>query len=376
MRNAEELDIVSFDNPFPPVYGGAIDVYYRVQALHDLGVKVHLHCYHKPDRPPSAELEKIATSVQYYQRKSGLLPALSKRPFVASSRYSRALIDDLQSRSGPILFEGLHTCAISSAAQISHRPRFVRMHNVEWEYYRSLADTANSTLRRLHFRRESAKLRRFERTVLKSMDGVLAISQSDLEYFRERHENVSLIPAFHQYNRVEVRQGEGSYVLFQGDLTVDDNFNVIRALANQVADLGIEVRIAGRTSGNDMIINAFDRDNLTLFPDVSTDEMRELMLGAQVHVIDSNITSGFKLKLIGALHTARHVVARRVLVSKDLRNVVNTYSDRNEIGQIVRPLMQRPVSPEDIAVRRRLVEPMFSNTQNAQKILDIIARNE
>lgn len=372
----QEIDIVSFDNPFPPVYGGAIDVFYRVQALHKLGVKTRLHCYTVPERPPSPELESLCESVDYYPRTSGILPALARRPYVAATRNSASLLSNLADREGPVVFEGLHTCAICTAREIKHRPRYIRMHNVEWEYYRALADTANGSLRKLHFRRESAKLRRFEREILKSVDGVFAISHSDLDYFSSRHENVNLIPAFHQYSGVEVQMGEGEYVLFQGDLTVDDNFNVIRDLAHRIADDGIPVKVAGRINAQPSIVDAFKHENLTLYPDVSTDEMTELMLKAQVHVIDSNITSGFKLKLIAALHTARHVVARRVLVSKDLRNVVNTYSDRAELGQIVRPLMQRPVGPEDISVRRKLIEPMFSNQKNALKVMEIISTHE
>ena len=41
----QELHIVSFDVPFPPNYGGAVDVFYKIRALHKLGVKIHLHCF-------------------------------------------------------------------------------------------------------------------------------------------------------------------------------------------------------------------------------------------------------------------------------------------------------------------------------------------
>ena len=40
-----EIHIVCFDVPHPPDYGGVIDIYYKVKSLHELGIKVHLHCY-------------------------------------------------------------------------------------------------------------------------------------------------------------------------------------------------------------------------------------------------------------------------------------------------------------------------------------------
>ena len=38
------INIVSFNIPWPANYGGVIDVYYKMQALHKCGVKIILHC--------------------------------------------------------------------------------------------------------------------------------------------------------------------------------------------------------------------------------------------------------------------------------------------------------------------------------------------
>ena len=40
-----QLHIISFDVPYPPDYGGAIDVFYKLKALNQEGVKIHLHCF-------------------------------------------------------------------------------------------------------------------------------------------------------------------------------------------------------------------------------------------------------------------------------------------------------------------------------------------
>ena len=63
------LNIVSLDNPFPPNYGGAIDIYFKIKALSDLGCKIYLHCYYS-ERKPSSHLEQLCESVNYYPRKS------------------------------------------------------------------------------------------------------------------------------------------------------------------------------------------------------------------------------------------------------------------------------------------------------------------
>ena len=56
------LNVVSFDVPFPPNYGGVIDVYYKLVALRDSGVKIYLHAF-VYGRQPSPQLEQICEKV-------------------------------------------------------------------------------------------------------------------------------------------------------------------------------------------------------------------------------------------------------------------------------------------------------------------------
>ncbi|MEG2515024.1 MAG: glycosyltransferase family 1 protein, partial [Bacteroidaceae bacterium] len=40
-----KLHIISFQVPFPPNYGGVIDVFYKLKSLKDLGYYLILHTY-------------------------------------------------------------------------------------------------------------------------------------------------------------------------------------------------------------------------------------------------------------------------------------------------------------------------------------------
>lgn len=53
------LNIIAFNIPWPANYGGIIDVYYKIKALHQCGVKIILHCF-EYERAHSPELEAIA----------------------------------------------------------------------------------------------------------------------------------------------------------------------------------------------------------------------------------------------------------------------------------------------------------------------------
>ena len=59
------LHVVALNIPWPANYGGVIDIYYKIKALHECGVKIILHCF-EYERPHAAELEAICKEVHYY----------------------------------------------------------------------------------------------------------------------------------------------------------------------------------------------------------------------------------------------------------------------------------------------------------------------
>ena len=93
-------------------------------------------------RGQQAELEKYGT-VHYYKRKRSLLHLFSKRPFIVQSRISKKILNALRKDDAPILMEGIHTSSILEDDALKKRLTFVRMHNIEHEYYRELAKNAS-----------------------------------------------------------------------------------------------------------------------------------------------------------------------------------------------------------------------------------------
>ena len=178
------LHIVTLNIPFPPDYGGMIDTYYRIRALHKLGVLIHLHCF-EYGRQHSKELESLCETTSYYPRRSGLLRQFSTTPYIVSSRKSTILLDSLIRNDYPILFDGLHTTFYINHPALLDRKKFVRIHNIEHNYYKSLAKNESNLLKKEYFRLESAKLQHYER-VLEKADCIFPISEKEQEYFKNR----------------------------------------------------------------------------------------------------------------------------------------------------------------------------------------------
>ena len=94
MHQINEIHIVSFNIPYPPNYGGVIDVFYKIKALYELGIKINLHCF-KYDRQESSELEKHCKSVNYYDRPKTIKHFFSNLPFIVKTRNNKALFSNL-----------------------------------------------------------------------------------------------------------------------------------------------------------------------------------------------------------------------------------------------------------------------------------------
>ena len=96
-----ELNIVSFDVPFPPDYGGAIDIYYKLETLNDLGIKIYLHCF-QYGRSDSKRLEEICVETFYYPRKRNIIRHFSHKPYIVDTRFSSELLENLLKNDAPI----------------------------------------------------------------------------------------------------------------------------------------------------------------------------------------------------------------------------------------------------------------------------------
>ena len=174
------INIVSFNIPWPANYGGVIDVYYKMQALHKCGVKIILHCF-EYERPHSKELESLCEKVYYYKRKTGLLTNITLLPYNVFSRKDPELLKNLLENDYPILFDGLHTCYYINHPQLQGRMKIYRESNIEHDYYRHLAKAETNLIKKYFFLVEAWRFERYQE-ILKHADLMLVVSITDTNF--------------------------------------------------------------------------------------------------------------------------------------------------------------------------------------------------
>lgn len=353
-----------------------IDVYYKVKALAELGVRVHLHCF-QYGRPKAQALERLCHKVYYYPRKLGKLQLFSSLPYVVVSRRSDALLDRLLQDEHPILFEGLHCCYYLGDPRLHGRTRLVRAHNVEHDYYAALAKAASSSFRRSYFINEARKLQRFE-PVLSEADRILAISPKDEAYFGSHFHNVVHIPAFHAVDTVRVPEGLGRFAFYHGALGVAENDQAALFLVRKVFNgLDAQLVIAGSDASAELKREVAKSPNVELRENIGTEEIHRLVREAQVNVLPTFQATGIKLKLLLCLFTGRHVVCNTPMVEgTGLESLCHVHDDPRAMRVSILDCMSKPANGAALEQRMKVLGERFSNQRNAERIVELLRSGE
>ena len=326
-------------------------------------------------RDEAQELKRFCSEVTYYRRRTGLRSAFSSRPYIVKSRESRDLVANLGVDNAPILLEGLHCCSVLDA--VDGGRVMVRAHNVEHEYYRSLAGVERNLIRRIYLNTEARRLRRYER-VLTEAAAVLAVTEADLQHFRAIGcKNVLLMPSSHADNEV-VSKPSGelsdvcSYALYHADLSVPENIEAVGYLADYVfSRTNYRFVVAGRNPSVSLSQRLEMLLNVTLVANPDDDTMHRLIADAQVQILVTNMPTGLKLKLLNSLYAGRHCLVNSAMVAgTELGKVCTVADTAAEQLEALNRLMMTPFTESDIDHRRALLGSLYSNEANARKVVE------
>jgi len=376
----KELNIITLDIPFPPNYGGAIDEFYTIKKLYDLGIKIYLHAFQYGERKPRKELEQYCTEVHYYERKRNLYDFFNKIPFIVKTRDHDLLLNNLLKNNAPILFEGIHTTYFLSDPALRGRLKIIRAHNIEQDYYKFLAKFEKNLLKKIYFFIESVKLKNYEINVIKNADSIAAISIGDMKRIKLWNENVELICSFHPFDNVESMIGKGKYALFHGNLDVSENKTAAEFLANKVFnDINIPFIIAGKCKkGNNIKRHLVPNSNIQLLTNISDEKMNKLIRNAHLNVLYTTQSTGLKLKLIFSIFLGRFILVNNLMVENtDLAPLCEIANDEKEMKKKILNIFDDYFTDEMIEKRKKILNDLgYMNEQNVKKLLKMLQINK
>jgi len=361
----KHLHIISFDVPWPADYGGVIDVYYQIKALSNAGLKVHLHCF-EYGRTHAEELNDICESVHYYPRKTGWVSNFSTTPYIIQSRKSNQLVKNLLKDDYPIVCQGMHTCAILRDKRLIQRKIAYRAANVEHYYYQALYQKEQDRKKMLYFMAEAWKLKKWEENLARA-DIIFTISLADEAYYKKRFPQSKVVNlfGFFEDDEFNIQEGRGEYVLYQGNLSVNENIVAVEYLLDNIAaELELPLIIAGKNPPQHLIERISKSPNATLVANPGHDEMQRLIEQAQINLLITFQPTGLKLKLLNALYNGRFCVANKeMLYGSGLEALVELANNDKEFIARVKELKNREFNAEEIESRRHFLQNIYSTKE-------------
>ena len=368
------LHIVCLDVPWPPDYGGAIDMMNRIKTFHRMGVFIHLHYFSYNERGNPNELNQFCHSIHVYRRENITSGFSLTTPFIISSRINEDLIHRLQQDDYPILLEGIHCTGILPRLDRRRRKIVVRMHNEESVYYKELARAEHGLMKKIFFYNESRLLKKYSHHL---PDDCLyaCISDNDVRLLKQHYKlhNVEFLPAFPSWQKVCGEVGQGHLCLYHGNLSVPENEKAASWLLCKVfTNARVPLVIAGKKPSRRLQKLASLCQHTCLVANPSETEMTDLVRKAQIHVLPcfNKNTTGIRLKLLHALFEGRHCVVNDTMVAgSGLEGACHIGTTANAFVSIILQLYRQPFTREEIMLRKQLLATTYSNERNACQLI-------
>lgn len=367
----KKLNIVSFDVPYPPNYGGVIDVFYKLKALKDLNISIILHTF-EYGRGMQPHLEKYCDEVHYYKRQLKIINVFSNVPYIVKSRENKTLIQNLKENNYPILFEGLHTTFPLLKSDFKDRITLLRAHNIEHKYYYGLAKSESNVLKKIFFKFEGKKLENFQ-SILQKVNYILSISPIEQIYFSKRFSKKAIyVPVFHENFKITSKLGNGNFALYHGDLRISDNLKACEFLIDIFSKTNFPLILASSFKNKNVLTKIKNYKNVSFIEINSHSKLESLIEAAHINVLPTFQNTGIKLKLINSLFKGRFIVANNNMIKKTgLEKLCYVANSKKEFRNIVAILFKMKFSSAEIQKRKTGLN-CFNNSKNAEKIYNLI----
>ena len=330
-----------------------------------------MHCF-EYGRGEQPELNKYCEEVYYYKRESLSAGIPLRLPYIVSSRINPQLIKNILKDNYPVLLEGIHCTYYLYHGELRDRKVLVRLHNVEYEYYRQLAKSTTDFYKKIYFTLESRLLKKYENTIAKK-GKFIAVNEKDKITYQKvfSAENIEFLPVFLPFDKVNSITGKGNYCLYHGNLSVAENEKAaFWLLKNIFIESEIPFIVAGKNPSSLLKNEISKNKNVQLIENPSEEKMEELIKNAQIHLLPSFNSTGIKIKLLNALFNGRFIVTNAVsLEGTGLESLCEKAESAADYKKKIKELFPVSFMENEINKRIAILESLYNNEKNARQLM-------
>jgi polysaccharide biosynthesis protein PslH len=314
---------VCTDFPYPPIHGGLVDMWNRIQTLHGLGVTLDLIVTAAIEPPPSArqKVENLVRRLFICKRKPGRRGIISIKPGHAAIRNDLRHVR-LEEPYDVVIMQTEFTSEILLNETLKHKVSVIRVDNDEYAFHIQTAKAERSWLKKLYFFQEAFRIRRHTAAIFPGIDMLWFVSHDELGRYNQSHatsnrQRTAFVPSAIDLTLLNQIPLEGSQVLFVGNLWAQFNIEAVEWYVanvhqklNDVPNYRFAIAGSTRGRGNESLRNLvkpypnislhFDPEDLSPFYASSVAFVNPMQKGA-----------GVKLKTIEAILRGLPVVSTK-----------------------------------------------------------------
>lgn len=202
------------------------------------------------------------------------------------------------------------------------------------------------------------------------------VSEADVEYYKNEFnaKGIEFLPVFLPGDQVKSLAGQGSFCLYHGNLSVNENERAAEWLLKEVfSKTSIPFVMAGKNPSTYLQHLAHVHPHTCIVANPSEHEMQDLIKKAQINILPSFNQTGVKLKLLNALFNGRHCIVNTATVEgSGLEGLCHIATDAHAFISNIEELFQVPYTNEDINQRAQHLQSVYNNEQNGRKLISWI----
>ncbi len=339
--------------PWPVSNSVIADTVQQLKALHDEGIKIHLHYFCSSPNCHPTELNKYCETIY---------PWLSAAtPQADTCVASEEMISILSKDDHPVLFEGLHCNKLLEKLAGTQRRVAVRMYHDECRYHQQLASETGSFIKRMKWKHRSKTMKKLEDRLpanclyLFSSEENAAASQKDHQL-----PHIHYLPVFSPYHSVQGQPGMGNFCLYHGNLADPLNEKAaVWLLSSVFNDISTPLVIAGNHPGRTIKKLAAFYSHTCLITDPSVSEMEDLVSKAHIHVLPSFSYKKPEAKLVHAVLCGRHCITNdKGVAGTAFEEACHVAVNAAAFKSVILQLFHQPFEQEEIDLRKRIVRQL------------------
>ena len=205
---------------------------------------------------------------------------------------------------------------------------------------------------------------------------IITLNTEDAAFYKKEFaaNDVSFLPVFLPFQRVSSFIGKGTYCLYHGNLSINENETAAIWLIEKLFKaLNIPVIITGKNPSRKLYNIAANNKYVSIVANPSEINMQLLIANAQINILPSFNKTGIKLKLLNALFNGRHCLVNPAAVEGSALDELCTIANNEaEFNERIVSLFTKPFTQIEMQHRSAALKKLYNNQENALLLIDMI----